>query len=70
MSKSVLFEKGSSVKRQMASLTKIMTCLVTLQVMDQMDLDISKISVIVTKKAASMIGTTAELAEGSELTIK
>jgi D-alanyl-D-alanine carboxypeptidase len=59
MSKSVLFEKGSSVKRQMASLTKIMTCLVTLQVMDQMDLDISKISVIVTKKAASMIGTTA-----------
>lgn len=32
--KTVLFEKGSSVKRQMASLTKIMTCLLTLEVMN------------------------------------
>lgn len=63
--KTVLFEKGSTAKRQMASLTKIMTCLLTLQVMDELSLDINRLRVLVSKKAASTIGTTAELVPGS-----
>jgi D-alanyl-D-alanine carboxypeptidase len=57
--KCVLFEKGSSMKREMASLTKIMTCLLTLEIFEEFDLDISTFKVIVTRRAAAINGTSA-----------
>lgn len=62
-------ERASSYKREMASLTKIMTCLLTLEIMKQLDFDPKTFNVIITQKASLMTGTSAELAEGCHLTI-
>lgn len=61
----VLLEKGSSVKREMASLTKIMTCLVVLDLCERLDLDCTTFRVLVSRRAASVNGTSAELAVGT-----
>lgn len=47
----------------MASLTKIMTCLVSLHLASEMKLDIHKTWFKVSKRAADTIGTSANLTE-------
>ena len=53
----------------MASLTKIMNLITMLELLAEHDLDCTKIKVIVTKEAASMIGTTANLRAGMVLSL-
>mmetsp|Transcript_32033 Transcript_32033/g.31743 ORF Transcript_32033/g.31743 Transcript_32033/m.31743 type:complete len:173 (+) Transcript_32033:281-799(+) len=56
--------------REIASLTKIMTCHVVLKLLAKTD-KVTMDSVIkVSEKAASMIGTSAELRGGDEITVK
>lgn len=66
----VVFEKGCSVKREMASLTKIMTCLLVLDLCEELDLDCTTFRMLVSARAASVNGTTAELTAGTELTVR
>jgi|JI6StandDraft_1071083.scaffolds.fasta_scaffold16721_3 D-alanyl-D-alanine carboxypeptidase (penicillin-binding protein 5/6) len=54
----------------MASLTKIMTCLVVLDLCEDLDLDCTTFRVIVSARAASVNGTNAELTAGTEITIR
>lgn len=65
-----MFERGSSIKREMASLTKIMTCIVTLDICEELDLDCTTFRVLVSRRSASVNGTSAELVVGTELTIR
>ena len=53
----------------MASLTKIMTSLVSLELAQQMNLDIRNTYFKVSLKAATTIGTTANLVDGQVLSI-
>ncbi len=53
----------------MASLTKIMTCFVSIQLASEFDLDLAKTWFIVSKKAAEMGGTSANLLEHQRLSI-
>jgi len=55
--------------REIASLTKIMTCYATLRLIDKLD-EVTLDSVVtVTAKAASMAGTSANLLEGDNITV-
>lgn len=55
--------------REIASLTKIMTCIVCLYLAKKFELDIGKEEARVSRKAAEMIGTSAELQKGDTLKI-
>ena len=55
-------------RREVASLTKIMTCYVTLKLLDRFQVDETTL-VKVGSDASSVIGTSAELVEGDTLTI-
>ncbi len=61
---SVLYEKSSTEKTPMASTTKIMTCILVLE-----NADLSKI-VTVSKKAASIHGSTLGLKENMQISIQ
>lgn len=56
-------------RRECASLTKIMTCYVVVKLLDRFNLKETQL-VKVSKEAANVIGTSAELIEGDTLTIK
>lgn len=58
------------IKRQVASLTKIMTCLTSLQLIKEMGLDPSKTMITVSRKAAYMIGTSANLKHNDHILLK
>lgn len=61
--------KSENLQREVASLTKIMTCFVVLQIMRKVD-TISMDSIIkVSPNAASVIGTSARLRAGDELRV-
>ncbi len=53
----------------MASLTKIMTCIVSLQLAQDMKLNINKTWFKVSQLAANMTGTSANLTENQRVTI-
>lgn len=56
-------------RREIASLTKIMTCYVVLKLLERFKIKDSEL-VEISGDAAGVIGTTAELQEGDTLTIK
>ena len=65
----LLFGKGERDRREVASLTKIMTAYVVYKLMEKFKVDESYL-VTVSGDASSVIGTSAELIEGDTLTIK
>ena len=54
-----LYNKGSSEVREIASLTKIMTAYVTLQLAKELNLDLNKTFFTVSENASQTPGTTA-----------
>jgi len=59
----MLWEKRSTEQREMASLTKIMTCLLSCQLLDRFQQDPEKLTFTVTKFAARICGTHSGLRE-------
>lgn len=59
----VLFGKKSDEVREMASLTKIMTAIVTMDLASELKLNLKSTWFKVSKQAAETIGTTANLIE-------
>ena len=60
----ILYGKDENEKRQMASLTKIMTALVTCNTLDDLGLDSRRTFLTVSREASLTQGTTAYLREG------
>ena len=58
-----MFSKKADEVREMASLTKIMTCIVSIHLASELKLDINKTWFKVSKKASDTIGTSANLTE-------
>lgn len=65
---SLLFGKMEKERREVASLTKIMTAFIVLKLLDRFSIEDSTL-IKVGGDAASVIGTSAELVEGDTLTI-
>jgi serine-type D-Ala-D-Ala carboxypeptidase (penicillin-binding protein 5/6) len=65
----VLFQKRGDEIREMASLTKIMTCLVSIQLAASLKLKLKSTYFKVSQLAASSIGTSANLAENQRVSI-
>jgi len=65
---SLLFGKMEKERREVASLTKIMTAFVVLKLLDRFSIE-DTFLIKVGADAASVIGTSAELVEGDTLTI-
>lgn len=59
----VFFGKKQEEVREMASLTKIMTCYVSICLASEFGLDLASTWFLVSKKAAEMGGTSANLQE-------
>jgi len=59
----IIYSKKGEETREMASLTKIMTCIVSLQLCQEFKLNINKTWFRVSQLAASMTGTSANLTE-------
>lgn len=64
----LLFGKMEKDKREVASLTKIMTCYVVLNLMERFSLN-DETLIEVSGDAAGVHGTSADLVEGDTLTI-
>lgn len=64
----LMFGKNEKEKREVASITKIMTCYVTLQLMERFNKKDDTL-IEVSGDAASVHGTSADLLEGDTLTI-
>jgi D-alanyl-D-alanine carboxypeptidase len=65
----IIFQKKGDEVREMASLTKIMTCLVSIHLANELRLDIHKTWFKVSKKASDTIGTSANLTENQRVSI-
>lgn len=65
----ILFSKKGDDVREMASLTKIMTAIVTLNLVSEMNIDMHKTWFKVSKLAAETIGTSACLIENQRVTV-
>ena len=65
----ILFSKKSDEIREMASLTKIMTMMVSLHLCAELKINMHKTWFRVSALAASMIGTTANLTENQRISI-
>lgn len=65
---SILFSQGSESRREIASLTKIMTCYLSILLTKQFSIDLNKL-VTVSPRASKILGTSANLAAGDCLTI-
>lgn len=65
----ILFSKSGEQTREMASLTKIMTSLVTLQLCQQYKINLKTTWFKVSNLAANITGTSAALTENQRLTI-
>lgn len=63
----IIYGKKHHYPREIASLTKIMTCYLTLTLTKKLNLPLMELTVRVSKLAASMIGTSANLKEGDQL---
>lgn len=64
----LLFGKNEKDRREIASLTKIMTCFVVLRLCERFKIEDTTL-LEVSDYASSIIGTSAELLEGDTLTI-
>lgn len=67
--KPLYVNKFNSHPIEIASLTKIVTCLLTILACKKYDVVISEYKCRVSEEASSMIGTSAELSSGDVLTI-
>ena len=65
----LLFGKQEYERREIASLTKIMTCYVVLKLLQRFNLDETTTMVEVSENAADIAGTSAELVEGDTLSV-
>jgi|TARA_B110000240_G_C13182287_1_gene318278 serine-type D-Ala-D-Ala carboxypeptidase (penicillin-binding protein 5/6) len=65
---SLLFGKMEKERREVASLTKIMTAFVVLKLLDRFSIEDTTL-IKVGSDASSVIGTSAELVEGDTLSI-
>jgi D-alanyl-D-alanine carboxypeptidase len=66
---SFLFGKMERERREVASLTKIMTCLVVLNLLKKYDLDETNTMIEISEFAANISGTSAELEAGDYLSV-
>jgi D-alanyl-D-alanine carboxypeptidase len=64
----MLFGKCEKERREVASLTKIMTCYCTIKLMERFDIEDTEL-IEVSGDASGVIGTSADLLEGDTLTI-
>lgn len=64
-----MLQKDCHSKREIASLTKIMTCYTVLSLIDKFKLNKTTELVSVSKEASSVIGTSAELKENDLLSV-
>lgn len=62
--------KNENVRREIASLTKIMTCFLTLQCCSKLEIKSETTYFEVSRFASSIIGTTADLIEGDILSVE
>jgi D-alanyl-D-alanine carboxypeptidase len=60
---------NSKLSQEVASLTKIMTCILTIEICRDLDLDKYATEVTIGKMETSIGGTTADLEEGQIYTI-
>lgn len=67
--KQVLASKSLNLKREIASITKIMTCILILEIAEENSISL-KDTITITPIAARMPGTTANLEEGDRIRIK
>lgn len=67
--KPVHMNKVRNHPTEIASLTKIVTCLLTILACRKYEVDVSEYRCRVSEEASSMIGTSAELQSGDLLTI-
>ena len=65
-----LFGRMEKERREVASLTKIMTFYTALKLVDKYNLDIKAEFITVCEETAAVTGTTANLLEGDKLTIE
>lgn len=65
----LLFGKNERERREVASLTKIMTAYTVLKLSQRLGLDIEKELVTISYEASVTTGTSADLVEGDTLTI-
>jgi D-alanyl-D-alanine carboxypeptidase len=68
-SKKLLFGRMEKERREVASLTKIMTAYTILRLAEKFELDIEKQLVEVTPWAERISGTSADLVAGDKLTV-
>lgn len=66
---SIMFGNCWSKQREVASLTKIMTCYTVLKIIEKYNLNKHSTLVIISKRASTEIGTTADLEEGHILSV-
>lgn len=64
-----LFGKLERDRREIASLTKIMTCYVVLNLIEKFQIDEVSTIIEISENAANISGTSAELEEGDKLSI-
>jgi D-alanyl-D-alanine carboxypeptidase (penicillin-binding protein 5/6) len=65
----ILFAKEENQRREVASLTKIMTCLVALEYLQSKGRELVKEKILISENASKVPGTTAQLKEGDSLSL-
>lgn len=65
----LLFGKLERDRREIASLTKIMTCYTVLKLLEKFELDENETLVAISENAADTTGTSAEVLSGDTLTV-
>ena len=66
----MIIGRKENLKREVASLTKIMTFFTVYEIMERAQMDFDKVKIKVTPLAATISGTTASLKEGDVLTVR
>ena len=61
---------NSKTSQEVASLTKIMTCVVTIELCERLNINIDREEVTIGKFESSIGGTTAELRQGQIYTVR
>ena len=65
----ILFGKAENERKEIASMTKIMTCFIVIQICRKLKLNPEKTKLQVSKHAASIEGTSAKLKTGDVVTV-
>jgi serine-type D-Ala-D-Ala carboxypeptidase (penicillin-binding protein 5/6) len=65
----IYWGRNYNIKRQIASLTKIMTCLVACELIESLQINVLTFLCEVSETAGQMVGTTANLKCGDKLTL-